>query len=121
MGLHESKIFFPNKIIYCFVLKLLVLILENLRGKKKTKPSLVFLMPEILTSKKKAIVYSIKSPFSKQVHFELNVHLNLRMSVNSPDYNGSIPYFLVVGYPNLRFTFSCSFSKLLFPIMKIPV
>lgn len=53
-------------------------ILENLRWKKKkTKLSSVLLMPEILTSKKKTIVYSIKGPFSKWLHSELSMHLDL--------------------------------------------
>lgn len=51
-----------------------MLILENLKGKrKKTKPSSILLMPEILTSKKKATVYSTEGPFSKQQNFELTM------------------------------------------------
>lgn len=56
-----------------------MLILENLKGKKKkTKPSSISLMPEILTSKKKTIVYSTEDPFSKQLYFDFNMHLNLK-------------------------------------------
>ena len=56
-----------------------MLILENLRGKKKkTEPSSILLMPEILTSKKKPIVCSVEGPFSKRLYFELNMHLNLK-------------------------------------------
>lgn len=56
-----------------------MLILENLKGKKKkTKPSSISLMPEILTSKKRAIVYSIEGPFSKQLYFDFNMPSSLK-------------------------------------------